>query len=160
MGKELKEINRIVLDFDALEFWRDPDQDDIPICSLLALYRAAGLVSELKDYAASNPGMQFCGLDNLSCNFYTLQHMRRFITDNWRRFSLKLTGDRAIEWDTHRYAKGTAHRLFNLKTKIQNSINFDFANFCPSVDDELPDDTIVFSVPIEASETEESSEND
>lgn len=159
MGKELKEISRVTLNFDTLESWRDPDLDDIPICSLLALYRAAGLVDDLKDYAAANPGTQFCGLDNLACNFYTLQHMRNFITDNWRKFSLKLTGDRMIEWDTHRYAKGVTHHPFNLKTKVKNSINLDFANFCPGVDDELPDDIIVFSVLVDVPDQTESSEN-
>lgn len=69
------------------------------------------------------------------------------MTDNWRKFSLRLEGDCKIRWDTHRYAKGVAHRPFNLKAKVQHSLNLDFANFCPAIDDELPDDVIVFAVP-------------
>lgn len=159
MGKTMVEIGRATLDFDALQGWRDVDLDDIPVCSLISLYRASGIMDVLQKYADDHPDTRFCALDNLSCNFYTLQRIRRFITENWRRFSLRLEGDHMIKWDTKRYAKGEAHHLFNLKTKVQNSINYDFASFCPAVDDDLPDNLIVMSIAVDEAEDPEPEEN-
>ncbi|MBO7735540.1 MAG: hypothetical protein J6S67_23445 [Methanobrevibacter sp.] len=146
-GKTLVEIARVELDFDEISKWRKTAADDLPVCSLLSLYEACGMSQIIRDYLEDHPEGQITGLDSLTCNFYTMQRMKNFIMDVWSRYSLSITEDNKVKWDTHRYAKGVAHKPREPKAKIRNSINFDFVNFCPSVDDDLPDNVLVFSMP-------------
>ena len=152
--KELIEIARVNLDFDAISQWRKTEADDLPPCSTLSFYEACGIMQAIKDYIAEHEGVQMTGLDNLSCNFYTMQRIKNFIFDFWRRYSLTILEDNKVTWDTHRYAKGVAHKPKEPKARIRNSVNYDFMNYCPSVNDDLPDNVLVFSIPVPVEEDE------
>lgn len=144
-NKDFTEIARVDLDFDAISQWRKTEADDLPPCSMMSFYEACGVMQLIRDYVAENKGKQVTGLDNLRCNFYTMQRIKNFITDIWRRYSLTILEDNKVAWDTHKYAKGIAHRPKELKARVRNSVNYDFMNYCPKVDDDLPDNVIVFA---------------
>ena len=142
------EVERFELDFDMLEQWRNPDFDDLPICGFISLYRAIGVLDRIREYNDTHDkDKQFVPLDNLACNFYTLQRMRNLILDNWSCYSLDIDSDRHVFWDTTRWAKNQKHYKKKLHAKVRNSINIDCANFCPGVDDELEDNILIFRVP-------------
>ena len=139
-----KIIATVKLDFSKLEEGRKTDADDIPICSLLSLYTACGIQDYIKDYCKD--GEKVTALDNLACNFVTLQKLKTFIESNWMEYSLDIDGDNHVFWDTSKYQKNERHYAKKLKAKIQYSINQDFMNFCPGVDEDIEDDVIVFRV--------------
>lgn len=148
-SKAIVEIARIELDFDAIRQWRKTGADDLPACSVLSFYEAAGVTQIIRDYL-EGADTQVTALDNLSCNFYTLQRIKNFINDIWSRYSLTISEDNKVEWDTHRYTKGVAHKPREPKARIRNSINYDFINYCPSVNDDLPDNVIVITMSVPA----------
>lgn len=148
-----KIIATVKLDFTELEEWRKEDSDDIPVCSLLSLYTACGIQDSIKDYCKD--GEKVTALDNLACNFTTLQKIKSFIESNWMEYSLDIDADNHVFWDTSKYAKNERHYAKKLKSKIQYSINQDFINFCPGIDDELDDDVLVFRVFFKTEKTEE-----
>lgn len=135
---------RIDLKFDALQAWRDTDNNNIPICSFLALYRASGVQEELAKLREQRVELpdKLVPLDNLACNFYTFQRMRNLIQKNWEYYALDIDGDNHVFWDPKRPNHKRAAKK-KIKTKIYQSINMDCLNFCPSVDDNLPDNILV-----------------
>lgn len=145
-GKNFKEIAKIELNFDELEEWRRDDEQGLPIYSLLSFYEACGIQSAIKAYYDKNGKEAASPLDILSCNFYTLQRIKRLITDHWEVFSFNLIDNNKVEWDTRKWAKGYKHYHRRLRPRVQNSLNFDFINFCPAIDDDLPDNVLLFSV--------------
>jgi len=50
-----KEILKIKVDFDALEKWRDPNHDDLPVLGFISLYRALGIVDAATKCQEENP---------------------------------------------------------------------------------------------------------
>lgn len=141
-----EEITTIKLDFDQLEEWRNQDLDDLPICGFLSLYKACGLMPYIEEYVNSKEHGPIVAADNLTCNFYTLQRLKNFITNNWQVYSLDIKEDNNVIWDTRKWPKGQKHYAKKLRSTIRNSINTDFLNFCPGIDDELSDNIIVFKI--------------
>ena len=81
---------------------------------------------------------------NLACNFNTLQRIKAFIEQNWMEYSLDIDKDNHVFWDTRKYEKNERHYAKKLNSRVQNSVNQDFLNFCPGLDDDLDDDILVF----------------
>lgn len=142
---EEEEIARVKLDFDELADWRNAENDDIPICSCFSLYEASGLKGAIQKYCEENKA-QIVAADNLVCNFYTLQRIKNFITENWQTYSIDIKEDNKVFWDTKRWNKNQKHYAKTLRAKVRNSVNADFVNFCPGIDDELEDNLIVFKI--------------
>lgn len=134
---------KIKLDFEALDEWRKEDADDIPICSLISFYTACGMTRYLEEYREKE-GKNIVPLDNLACNFKTLQRIKSFIETNWMEYSLDIDKDNHVFWDTKTYGKNERHYAKKLNSRVQNSINQDFLNFCPGMDDEIDDNILVF----------------
>ena len=143
---EFEILEKITLDFDKLAEWRQEDKDDIPICSVLSLYKASGITDAIQSYRIAHFDEPVFPIVNLCCNFYTLQRIRNFVTNNWQIYSLDIAADEEVKWDTRKWAKGESHYPKKLKAKIRNSINMDFANFCPGLDDNLEDNILVFRI--------------
>jgi len=133
----------IDLDFDELEDWRKEDADDIPICSMISFYRACGMTDFIEKYKAEE-GKNIVPLDNLACNFKTLQKIKDFIETMWSEYSLDIDQDNHVFWDTKTYGKNERHYAKKLNPRVLNSLNQDFLNFCPGVDESLEDDILVF----------------
>lgn len=157
MAEEEKKTQRVIvavdrktLDKDALDAWRTPEKG-FPILSFLHVYEACGISDLIRAYVAAHEESKdkITAFDNLSCNYFTLQWLRNMIEDNWCSYSVKITDDRTLSWDTHRYAAGEKHRRYNKPStkKIERSIALDFANFAPQVDDDLEDYVLEFGVP-------------
>lgn len=151
-GKKLKkkyvpkEITRVEIDFDQLSAWRNSECDDLPICSFLSVYKACGLEPYFEAQFEKNGNKQMVALDNLQCNFYTLQKLKNFVKENWQTFSLFLKADNSVEWDDRKWPKNTKHYAKNLSKRIQASLFMDFSNYCPGVDEDLPDNVLVYRV--------------
>lgn len=141
-----KNIKKIKLDFDQLSEWTDPTQDDIPICSFIGFYKACGITAQVEKYVKKNPEFKVCAVDNILCNFYTMKHIKNFIQNNWEIHELSIDDNNHPFWNTSRYPKGATHYPKKVRALIRNSINTDFANYCPGLDDELEDDVLVFRV--------------
>lgn len=141
-----KNIKKIKLNFDKLEEWTDPTQDDIPICSFIGLYKACGLMKHIEKYVKDHPDFKVCALDNILGNFYTIKHLKNFIEENWKTRELTIDKDNHVYWDTSKYPKGATHYSKKPKAIVRNCINTDFANYCPGLDDDLEDDVLVFRV--------------
>lgn len=152
--KQPVEIANIALDFDALEAWRREGEKGLPVYSMLSFYEACGMQQRVKDYYDEYGKDQFAPLDVVACNFYTLQRIKNLITDNWELYSMVIVENNRVEWDTRKWAPDTKHYRRKLRPRVRNSLNYDFANFCPAIDDDLPDNTLVFRViPREKKET-------
>ena len=142
-----RDIVKINLDFDAISAWRNTKNDDIPACSFLSVYEASGLEPYFKEYCESKgEGFQLVAINNILCNFYTLQRLKRFIEEIWQVYSLTIDGDGQVHWDTSKWAKGRKHYAKKMKAIVRNSVFTDFANFCPGIDDDLEDNVLVFRV--------------
>lgn len=147
------EIARVDLNFDQLETWTSADEDKIPICSFLSLYEASGMTQAIEQFTQSDSPLvallqegKIVSLDNLACNFYTMQRMRNLIVDNWSCYGLNIDKDEHIFWDPSKWYPHKKHYKKQVTANIRNSINTDFANFCPRIDDELPDNVLAFRV--------------
>ena len=143
---EIVEVANIALDFDALEEWRREGDNGLPIYSMLSFYEACGMQQKVKEYYDEHGKDQFAPLDVIVCNFYTLQRIKNLITDHWELYSMVIVENNKVEWDTRKWAANTKHYRRKLRPRVRNSLNFDFANFCPSIDDDLPDNTLVFRI--------------
>lgn len=143
---EEEEIARVNLDFDALEAWRDTTQDDLPICSCFSLYKACGLQDFIKKYSEVHDNAQIIAVDNLFCNINTLERIKKFIIKNWEIYSIDIKEDNHVYWDTKKWKKGQKHYAKKLKAKIRASVNTDFYNFCPGIDEEIEDNVIIFRI--------------
>lgn len=143
-------VDRKILNKEVLDAWRTPEKG-FPILSFLHIYEACGISDLIRAYVAAHEESKdkITAFDNLSCNYFTLQWLRNMIEDNWCSYSVKITDDRTLSWDTHRYAAGEKHRRYNKPStkKIERSIALDFANFAPQVDDDLEDYVLEFGVP-------------
>lgn len=153
-------IAEFKLDFDMLEDYKDKDNEDIPICSILHLYQVAGIEPKIREYINATEGVEkIVALDNLKCNFATLIKMRNLIRDNWSMYSISIDADNHVFWDESTYKKGVKHYAKTLSAKVRNSMNADFSTFCPGLDPDVGDDVIVFKVyhkgPKKTDETEE-----
>ena len=143
---------RIALDFEAIDNWRDSERDDLPVHGMVSFYKAAGVIDFFKEHKEEF-GENFAPLDVMDCSYYTQQHIRKFIQDQWEIYSLSLLDHNKVEWNTRTYPKGTKHYHRHPSKKIVKSINVDFLNYCPRLNDDLPDDVIEFVVPVEEEES-------
>lgn len=143
---EAEIIKKIELDFDALSNWRDPEGDNFPVLSCLSFYRACGLLKEVEQYCEKNDKSQVCAADNILCNFYTHQRIRRFIKESWEHHNICLKNDSQIEW---KYGESRRNRLKHPKSiskSIDTSILVDVLNYGPGVDEDLEDNVLVFQI--------------
>lgn len=143
------EIIKVKVDFDKLESWVKPGSDNLPVYSFLSLYEACGLEEHIRKYSEEHNNLQFVAADNLLCTFYTLQHLKFFIENQWKIYSLDINEDNHVVWDTRKYGKHEKHYARKLSKKLQSCINADFMNFCPGImedDDSLGDDEISFRI--------------
>lgn len=131
-----------------LQFKLDPDKlceykwgEDFPITSCIKLYEACGLYQNLKDFY-DNTETTVAPVDVLSCNFYTLQWIQRFIEDNWTHYNISIDADEHIFWKSRNKAW---HKYENkLSNVTKRSIKEDYIQYCPALDDELEDLIIIF----------------
>ena len=142
---------RITLDFDAIDNWRDSERDDLPVHGMVSFYKAAGVIDFFKEHKEEF-GENFAPLDVMDCSYYTQQHIRKFIQDQWQIYSLSLLDHNKVEWNTRTYPKGTKHYHRHPSKRIVKSVNVDFLNYCPRLNEDLPDDVIEFVVPVEEEE--------
>lgn len=144
--REFVKFAEVKLDYDKLDAWRNTENDDLPICSMINLYTASGVVDEFKKFMADHPGVidQICPLDNIRGSFYTIQHMKRFIQDNWETFNIYISENNKPHWVVGQ-PKARRNRPKKVHAKVRNSINYDFGSFSPIVEDEedLADDVLV-----------------
>lgn len=135
----------IKLDFDELQEYRLSDRDELPIVGLLSFYKAIGLMDIASEYKNEYPDFVFIPLDNFKCNFNTLRKIRDFIENNWATFDITITEDNGPRWKKN--AKREQHDfLKTIKPIIRRSLNSDFANYCPGLDDNVSDDIIVMTI--------------
>ena len=140
------EILRVTLTPKVIEKAKMKDRDNIPLCSFLHIYEFLGLLPLIESYRKMFPDYQLCPITDLHCNFYTLQFLKRVINSNWGSYDLKVEEDGKVVWDTKKYPKGKKHYEKKLRAEVRNSVNFDFANYCPGIDDELDDYVLVYSI--------------
>ena len=133
----IQEILKIKIDFDALEQWRDADRDDIPVTNFIGLYKALGIVKAANDYKQDHPDFEVIPLDNIFCNTMTHRLLKKFIEDIWATYSLDIDEDNHVFWDTRKYPKGKKHYAKKLKKIVRSSLAYDFASYCPGIDDDL-----------------------
>ena len=158
-GYEEIELGRVTLNFEELEAWRNTEADDIPICSFLSLYKACGLEPILEKYFEENNQKQIVALDNLACNFNTLNRCKQLIEDNWACYSINIEKDNSVFWDTKKWGKNEKHYAKKLSAKIQHSLNLDCIQYCPGIDEELENNVIVFRIYQKPEENTETIEN-
>lgn len=143
----MKEIDviKVKIDFEKLDNWRS--EKDLPVCGFLSLYEALGLTPHIKEYADGQGGVKIAPLNNILCNFYTIQHLRNYIKGNWEIYSLDIDGDNHVFWDeSGSYKAWQKHYKKRLKKRIESCLNYDFNNYCPGLDEDLEDDVIVFRI--------------
>lgn len=149
----------IQLDFDAIRKWRDAEKDDLPAYSMLTFYKAAGILDAVKELNGMKPVAFY---DILACNWPTHKKIKNFLEETWQIFSLRFKEKNVVEWNTDKYPKGTQHWARNLSKKVKGSVDVNFMNYCPFINDDLDDDIILIEIPeesdqvVEAKETEES----
>ncbi len=141
-----KEILKIKVDFDALEKWRDPNHDDLPVLGFISLYRALGIVEAATKCQKENPDFEVIPVENIHCNFSTHRRLKSFIENNWKVFSIDIDADEHVFWDTSKFPKGKRHYPKKLKAAARNAVSYDFISHAPGVDDELGVNEIVFGV--------------
>ncbi len=140
-----EDIYQTTLDFEKLSSWMDP-VTNLPVRGFLSLYEACGLVSKIKEYSASHEDLQFVSIDNIVCNFTTLQAIRNFLAKQWGVYSIDIDGDNHVFWNTKTYPAGTKHYARSLKKKVKASLTQDFMNYGCGTDEELEDNVIIFRV--------------
>lgn len=137
------------LDFEQLEDWTDDKHDDLPIRGLISFYEATGIAKLVLDNKERFVG-GITAIDNIACNFYTQKRIKNFIKKQWEIYSMSLVDHNNVTWNTHTYKKGEKHYARSLSKRVESSLLFDFVNYCPRINDELPDDIIVVTIPDEA----------
>ena len=142
----------IKLDFDSIRKWRDPENDNLPAYSMLTFYKAAGILDAVRELNGEKP-VAFC--DILSCNWPTHRKIKDFLEETWRIFSLRHEGTNKVVWNTDKYPKGTQHWARNISKKVKGSVERNFLDYCPFIDDSFDDDDVVDDV-IKISVREES----
>ena len=134
----MTEISRLLIDFDALENYRD--ENGMPLLSMVRFYSLSGIEDAVKKY-----GKPISPIDNLYVNFGTVQRIKEIIKDGWSHFNITIKEDCHPEWKA-----GKSHErrksAYKLNSKISNSINYDFGEYTPNIDDSLEDGIISFRV--------------
>lgn len=150
----IKEILKVKIDFKELEKWRDPERDNVPAASFIAVYRALGIEDAIAKYAKRHKGFQVAPLDNIVCNLETHKRLKHFIEENWQVYSIDIDKDCHVFWDTSKYPKGTRHYPKTLKATARNAVLLDFQSFAPGLDNNLEDNEIVFGIQVADPEVE------
>lgn len=142
-NKEYTELASAKLDYDALDEWRDAEADGVPVCGFLRLYKACGLEEAIKAHcdAAGGP---IAPADNLVCNLKTMMRLKSFIEGIWETYSIDIDADGHVFWDPLSKYGRLKHYPKKMKARVKASVLFDFANYCPGLDDSVPDDVISF----------------
>ena len=134
----MKEVSRIAVDFDALTGYKD--EKGMPLLSMVRFYEESGVADAIRQF-----GSPISPIDNLYANFGTVQRIRETIKDNWSHYNVTIEEDLHPEWK-----KGKGHErretAYKLNSKILNSINYDFGEYTPNIDDSLEDGIISFRV--------------
>ena len=141
----------IKLDFNKLtEYrWDSNEEKSLPITSIIKLYQASGIYDIVEQYKEET-GKTFASVDILSCNFYTLQHIKKFIEDNWKHFNISIDADEHIFWKSRNHEW---HKHENsISGKIEHSVNDNYTQYCPYLDDDMEDDIIKIEFPEEKEE--------
>lgn len=137
-GNEMTEIFRLLVDFDAFENYRD--ENGMPLLSMVRFYSLSGIEDAVRKY-----GKAISPIDNLYANFGTIQRIREIIKDGWSHFNITIKEDCHPEWKA-----GKSHErrksAYKLNSKISNSINYDFGEYTPNIDDSLEDGVISFRI--------------
>ncbi len=142
--KNYEELASAKIDLEALRAWRKPGSDDLPITGFLSLYEALGLEEAIRKHCAG--GGQIVAIENLACNFYTMRALKRFIEEQWQIYSLDIDGDNHVFWDASSKYGRERHYPKKTRDRVASCVAADFLNYCPGVDDELPDGVISFRV--------------
>lgn len=142
-----KIIYKTKVDTDELGKWRDPERDDIPPTSFIAIYKALGIVDAITEYKKDHPDLEVVPVLNVQCNTLTHSVLKKFLENIWAIYSLDIDADNHVFWDTSKWAKGKKHYAKKLKTRIAASLYDDFKNYCPGINDELGVGEIAFVVP-------------
>lgn len=153
------EIVSFVLDFDELEEWRDPENEDLPVHGMISFYKACGLIDHLQENK-DKFGDQIVAIDTISCNFYTQQRIKKFIAERWEVFSLSLLDNNKVIWNTSTYSKGVEHYHRKPSKKVTKSLTYDFLNYCPKLDDELEDNILELKLVAHPAEVVENEKKD
>jgi|GEM_PF-6149902 len=134
----MTELSRLSIDFDSLESYRD--ENGMPLLSMVRFYSLSGIEDAVKKY-----GKPISPIDHLYANFGTVQRIKGIIKDNWSHFNITIKEDCHPEWKV-----GKSHErrksAYKLNSKISNSINYDFGEYTPNIDDSLEDGIISFRV--------------
>lgn len=134
----MTEISHLLIDFDALENYRD--ENGMPLLSMIRFYSLSGIEDAVRKY-----GKPISPIDNLYANFGTIQRVKEIIKDGWSHFNITIKEDCHPEWKA-----GKSHErrksAYKLNSKISNSINYDFGEYTPNIDDSLEDGIISFRV--------------
>lgn len=134
----MTEISRLLIDFNALESYRD--ENGMPLLSMVRFYSLSGIEDAVREY-----GKPISPIDNLYANFGTIQRIKEIIKDNWSHFNITIKENYHPEWKV-----GKSHErrksAYKLNSKINNSINYDFGEYAPNIDDSLEDGIISFRV--------------
>ena len=134
----MTELSRLSIDFNSIENYRD--ENGMPLLSMVRFYSLSGIEDAVKKY-----GKPISPIDHLYANFGTVQRIKGIIKDNWSHFNITIKEDCHPEWKA-----GKSHErrksAYKLNSKISNSINYDFGEYAPSIDDELDDGVIVFRI--------------
>lgn len=137
-GNEMTEIFRLLVDFNAFENYRD--ENGMPLLSMVRFYSLSGIEDAVRKY-----GKAISPIDNLYANFGTVQRIREIIKDGWSHFNITIKEDCHPEWKA-----GKSHErrksAYKLNSKISNSINYDFGEYTPNIDDSLEDGVISFRI--------------
>lgn len=139
----MKEISRLTIDFDVLENYKD--DNGMPLLGMVRFYSVSGITDAVKKY-----GSPISPIDNLYANFGTIQRIHSIIKDNWSHYNITIKEDCHPEWKAGKGHERRA-RAYKINSKILNSINYDFGEYTPNIDDELDDGVIVFKVAKEES---------
>ena len=138
----MEKIVKIKLDFVKLRDYLSDDKEKLPIHGMVGFYRASGVLEAWQKF------LQDRNLDGadpkqyMFCNSSTMMTMRGLIENNWQTFNIDLLDNNKVEWkpkEPHARRK----RPKKWKAKIRNSVNYDFGYYCPMLDEEVEDDTIV-----------------
>lgn len=135
-------ISKKKLDFVNLQAYRASDSKAFPVLCFPNFYAACGILSDIEKYTQET-GEQVCPIQQILCNFNTLKRIQHFIKNNWATFNVDIKGDNKVVWTKgsraqHRKAK-------KLSDVVESAVQFDFANYCPGLDDELEDDILIFT---------------
>lgn len=136
---EVKEISRVTVDFDKIEKYLD--ENGMPLLSMVRFYSLSGIEEAIKKY-----GKPISPIDNLYANFGTVQRIRNIIKDNWEHYNITIKENCHPQWKEGKGHKRRS-RAYKLNSKILNSINYDFGEYAPYIDDDLEDGVISFRIP-------------